>query len=135
MLAPLEVREKDLRLESSDGSGGASFEADGDLLVQALLGLVTNAAQATPERGVVALDAKRIGTELVLSVLDSGPGIAAADRDRIFEPFYSTRRGGHGLGLAVVRQIAQAHGARVEVGDADGGGARFSIVLPAAGRR
>jgi signal transduction histidine kinase len=130
MLAPLEVREKSLRLEAIDGSGGALLEADGDLLVQALLGLVTNAAQATPERGVVVLDAKRSGTEWTLSVLDSGPGIAAGDRDRIFEPFYSTRRGGHGLGLAVVRQIAQAHGARVEVDDNDGGGARFSIVLP-----
>src|SRR5688572_1590259 len=131
LLAPLDVREKGLRLDARDRSEGAQLEADGDLLVQALLGLVTNAAQATPERGVVALEARRAGDDLVLSVLDSGPGIAAADRDRIFEPFYSTRRDGHGLGLAVVRQIAHAHGARVEVGDNEGGGARFSIVLPA----
>ena len=66
---------------------------------------------------------------------DDGPGVPEADRERIFEPFYSTRRDGHGLGLAVVRQIARALGARVEVGDDEAGGARFSIVFPAALRR
>jgi two-component system sensor histidine kinase FlrB len=58
--------------------------------------------------------------------------VPESERERIFEPFYSTRPDGHGLGLAVVRQIARAHGARVEVGANEGGGARFSITLPVA---
>jgi signal transduction histidine kinase len=131
LLAPLEVRAKALRLEVDDRSSGAEIEADADLLSQALLGLLANAAQAAPERGTVTLAARYSAGELALSVLDDGPGVPLADRERVFEPFYSTRPEGHGLGLAVVRQIARAHGARIEVGDREGGGARFSIVLPA----
>jgi signal transduction histidine kinase len=131
LLQPLEVREKDLRLEVRDRSGGAEFDADADLLGQALLGLVANAAQAAPQRGIVVLEATATQSEVTLTVLDDGPGVPEVERERIFEPFYSTRPGGHGLGLAVVRQIARAHGARVAVGDRDGGGARFSITMPA----
>jgi signal transduction histidine kinase len=131
LLQPLEVREKGLRLEVRDASSGAAIDADPDLLGQALLGLVTNAAQAAPDRSVVAVEASLTGSGVVLSVRDGGAGVPAAERERIFEPFFSTRREGHGLGLAVVRQIARAHGAEVRVGDAEGGGACFSIVLPA----
>ena len=53
-------------------------------------------------------------------------------RSRVFEPFFTTRPRGTGLGLAIARQIVEAHGGHIEVGDADGGGARFSITLPAA---
>ncbi|HEX2465793.1 MAG TPA: ATP-binding protein [Thermoanaerobaculia bacterium] len=131
LLQPLEVREKSLRLDVRDASGAAEIGADADLLSQALLGLVTNAAQAARERGSITLEARSTGDEIALSVSDDGPGIPEADRERIFEPFYSTRRDGHGLGLAVVRQIARAHGARIEVDGNEGGGARFSIVFPA----
>jgi signal transduction histidine kinase len=133
LLAPLEVREKALTLEARDRSGAATIEADPDLLTQALLGLVANAAQAAPAGSVVTLEAREADGEVVLSVLDGGPGVAPADRERIFEPFFSTRPEGHGLGLAVVRQIARAHGALVRVGDAAGGGACFSIALPRRG--
>jgi signal transduction histidine kinase len=132
LLAPLEVNEKRLRLDVRDRSGGVELEADADLLCQALLGLVTNAAQATPEGGTITLEAARVDGEVALSVLDGGPGVPESDRERIFEPFFSTRKEGHGLGLAVVRQIARAHGAAVRVGEHPGGGACFSILLPAA---
>jgi signal transduction histidine kinase len=133
MLQPLEVSEKSLALEVRDLSGGAELEVDADLLCQALLGLVTNAAQAAPEGAVITLEARRQEREVSLSVIDTGPGVPEGDRERIFEPFYSTRTDGHGLGLAVVRQIARAHGAAVWVGDNPGGGACFSILLPVAG--
>ena len=86
LLSPLEVREKELRLEIRDASGGAEIDADGDLLGQALLGLVTNAAQAAPERGRVALEAHASRGEIALSVSDNGPGIPPADRERISRP-------------------------------------------------
>ena len=92
---------------------------------------MTNAAQAAPERGRITLEARSTGDEITLSVSDDGPGVPEADRERIFEPFYSTRRDGHGLGLAVVRQsrARTAPGSRWVSGEA--GGARFSIVFPA----
>jgi signal transduction histidine kinase len=132
-LAPLEVREKGLMLEILDRSEGAAVEADPDLLAQALLGLVANAAQAAPAGTAVTLEARAASDEVVLAVLDRGPGVPRPDRERIFEPFFSTREEGHGLGLAVVRQIARAHGSAVRVGDHDGGGASFSIALPRRG--
>jgi signal transduction histidine kinase len=131
LLQPLEVREKNLRLEVRDASGGAALEVDADLLTQALLGLLTNAAQASPERGTVALEAHASDGAAMLSVADSGPGVPESQRERIFEPFFSTRKDGHGLGLAVARQIVRAHGATLRVDDNEGGGARFSIVFPA----
>jgi signal transduction histidine kinase len=130
LLQPLEVREKHLRGEVRDRSEGAAVEVDPDLVSQALLGLLTNAAQAAPEEGVVTLEASLEGSALSLAVLDTGPGVPSADRERIFEPFFSTRKDGHGLGLAVVRQIARAHGALVRVGDNAGGGASFALVFP-----
>jgi signal transduction histidine kinase len=131
LLQPLELREKGIRLVIRDTTDGVAIEADADLLGQALLGLLTNAAQAAPERGRVTLEARVRGGEIELSVEDDGPGVPESERERIFEPFYSTRRDGHGLGLAVVRQIAGAHGGAVVVGDGQAGGARFTMVLPA----
>ena len=67
-----------------------------------------------------------------LSVSDQGPGVPAADRDKLFERFWRADRSGGrgaGLGLAIVQRIAAAHGARIEVGDAAGGGAKFTILF------
>src|SRR5437667_148346 len=67
-----------------------------------------------------------------IAVADSGPGVPAELRARIFEPFFTTRPHGTGLGLAVARHIVEAHGGRIEVGERTGGGARFTLRLPAA---
>ena len=67
-----------------------------------------------------------------LAVADSGPGVPADLRGRIFEPFFTTRPRGTGLGLAVARQIVEAHGGRIDVGEDTGGGARFTVRLPVA---
>ena len=76
------------------------------------------------------------GGDVVLRVDDDGPGIAVADRERVLERFVrldearSRQRGGAGLGLAIVRGVVETHGGRIVVGEADGGGARFDVVLP-----
>jgi signal transduction histidine kinase len=67
-----------------------------------------------------------------LIVLDNGDGVPAELRDQIFVPFFSTKRGGAGVGLSLVRQIALAHGGQVKVGDAESGGAAFTLSLPTA---
>jgi signal transduction histidine kinase len=80
----------------------------------------------------VALEAAAADGAVELRVADSGPGVPPEVRERIFEPFFTTRARGTGLGLAVARQIVEAHGGRISVGDSPGGGARFTLRLPAA---
>jgi two-component system NtrC family sensor kinase len=97
-----------------------------------LLGLLANAAAAAPSGGEVGLAAAASDGAVELAVADSGPGVPPELRARIFEPFFTTRPRGTGLGLAVARQIVEAHGGRIEVGERAGGGARFTVRLPAA---
>ena len=94
-----------------------------------------NAADASPPGAAIRMYAVVDGNELRLSVSDEGPGVPPDLRERIFEPFFSTkdkrmRTGGMGLGLALVRRTVVAAQGRIEVDDADGGGARFTVILP-----
>ena len=110
-------------------------------LVQVLLNIIINSCQAMgDEGGMLRICANQEGgTGCVnISVTDSGPGIAAGDIRRIFEPFFSTKQladdggqSGTGLGLAVCRDIITAHGGFIEVQSAEGQGATFTIFLPA----
>lgn len=106
----------------------AAVDAEG--VRQALLNLVGNALEVSPKDGEIALRAKRHRGELVLEVEDRGPGVAAELRERVFEPFFTTRPEGTGLGLAVVERIALAHGGAVEIEDAVPHGALFRMILP-----
>lgn len=104
--------------------------ADADLLDQALINLLRNAMDAVRESpaAAIALAALRDGDgRTVLSVADNGPGIDPAIRERIFVPFYTTKRQGTGIGLTLVRQIAAVHDAALTVGEAPGGGALFRM--------
>ncbi|RDI69445.1 HAMP domain-containing sensor histidine kinase [Nocardia pseudobrasiliensis] len=85
--------------------------------------------------GVIAVGVRRDGGEVVITVDDAGPGVAAEDRERIFDRFVTVRRGrrsgtGTGIGLALVAETVAAHGGRVECGERHGGGARFTVWLP-----
>ncbi len=107
-------------------------------LVQVVLNLVVNALQALPADSTgtneVTLRTRDEGARVLLDVADSGPGVPAADRDRIFEPFFSTKEigKGTGLGLFVCRNIVQGLAGDVEVLDRPAGGALFRVTLPAA---
>lgn len=104
--------------------------ADADLLDQALINLMRNAMEALKDtaKGVIAVSGARDGDgHPVLCVSDNGPGIAADERERIFVPFYTTKRQGTGIGLTLVRQIAAVHGADLSVTDTPGGGATFRL--------
>jgi signal transduction histidine kinase len=61
---------------------------------------------------------------------DNGPGLTADQRERIFEPFYTTKTKGTGLGMAIAKRIVQSHGGRIEAGDAPGRGAQIIVTLP-----
>ena len=109
-----------------------------ELLRQALFNLVENAVKYGPEGGQVRLCAELDGTDIVISVADQGPCIPPELRERVFEPFFrvdtarSRELGGTGLGLALVRAIAEVHGGSVWVEEHQAGGNRFVLRLPAA---
>lgn len=106
--------------------------ADADLLSQVILGLLGNAAEVMPTGGRIVLDAQQREQGIEIAVADSGPGVPQELRARVFEPFFTTRERGTGLGLAVARHIMQAHGGDIAVQDnPNGGGARFVLSLPA----
>jgi signal transduction histidine kinase len=115
-----------------------SLLADPDRLAQALRNLVRNAIDHTrPETGLVRLEVDRLAPDRVrFAVVDDGPGIPAAERARVFERFHRTdagrsrATGGAGLGLAIVRAVAEAHHGRVVASAGEQGGARFELELP-----
>jgi signal transduction histidine kinase len=112
------------------------IEGDPDLLRQAFLNLLLNAVQAVADGGRirVACRVEQEETQAVAlaQVADDGPGVPPEARERIFDPFYTTRAGGMGLGLAIVQRIASAHGGWVSVGRAAEGGAEFTVGVPSA---
>ncbi|HEX6852172.1 MAG TPA: ATP-binding protein [Candidatus Polarisedimenticolaceae bacterium] len=108
--------------------------ADAGQIHQALVNLVLNGMQVMPSGGVLTLETGRDGNDVEIRVRDRGPGIPKGDEDRIFEPFYTTRPGGTGLGLAMSRRIAAAHRGSLSAENAPGGGAIFRLRLPAATR-
>ena len=120
-------------------AGGTFGAIAGDevMLRQLLVNLVRNAAEACESAGTVPVveirgrvDAER-GTT-TLAVADNGPGIPQADRERVFQPFFTTRSRGSGLGLAIVQKIALLHNGSVTAGASAGGGARIELTFPLA---
>jgi two-component system, OmpR family, sensor kinase len=118
-----------------DGAAVGRATIDEQRLMQAVLQLAANAVRHTTEGGLVALGSAIRNDHVRFWVRDSGPGVSIQDRDRIFERFYRGRSGyrrsdGAGLGLSIVRAIAEAHGGRVELESEPGQGATFTVVLP-----
>ncbi|GIX31889.1 MAG: two-component sensor histidine kinase [Porticoccaceae bacterium] len=113
------------------------LEGSPELLRRAVENVLRNAVRHTAPGSAVEVRARREGEEVVIAVDDCGPGLAAADRERIFEPFVRLdparghRDGGHGLGLAIARKAAELHGGTIAALPAPGGGLRVEIRLPA----
>lgn len=108
---------------------------DRDLVIRVVTNLVHNAIKWTPEGGSITITAAPSGEEVVVSVLDSGPGIPSDHVERIFERFYQvdpsrSGREGTGLGLAICKHIVEAHGGHIWAeGNELGGGGRFRFTL------
>jgi two-component system sensor histidine kinase PilS (NtrC family) len=106
-------------------------ELDISQITQVLWNLVRNGSEAMDGKGRLDLDLEELDRELVrIRVHDRGKGIAAADIDRIFEPFFSTKSGGTGIGLALVHRIVDEHGGGIDVKSTLGEGTVFTIELP-----
>jgi signal transduction histidine kinase len=113
-------------------------EGDEVLLRQAISNLLRNALEACAGAGAPSIaihsDLDVAARVSRISITDNGPGVPAALRERVFQPFFTTKRDGTGLGLALVQKIIVFHNGRVAVTSAQKGGASFQITLPLAGR-
>jgi len=117
----------DLRLDPSL----PPIEADGEQLKQVLLNLMINACQAIPGRGTISIStAMESPDRLVIHVIDSGTGIAPQDVEKVFDPFFSTKPAGTGLGLAVIQRIINGHNGRIELTSGQEKGTDVKISLP-----
>jgi len=134
-LVSAEARKREVRLELKPAVLPV-IEGDPEKLRQAFLNIILNGLQATPPDGSVTItvsleEAKASGPgSIELSFSDTGPGIEADKMERIFEPFYTSKEGGTGLGMAITRKIIEGHGGRIEVMSEPGAGADFRIHLP-----
>ena len=135
---------REVRVAFADGADGVRVRADEDLLHRAVLNLGLNAVQwagpgGTVEVAVDVLEADILSTQLAstravrIRVSDTGPGVEPGDAEHVFDPFFTLRPGGTGLGLALVQRAAEAHGGAVLVDEprGDGWGATFTLYLPA----
>ena len=98
----------------------------------ALLNLILNAIEATPEHGVVSIANKRAGDSVRLEITDTGPGFDEEKAKKIFEPFYTTKAGGLGLGMPYAKRIIEQHGGTISLNSRPGEGTTISVALPAA---
>lgn len=105
-------------------------QVDANQVRQAVLNLVRNAVEASPAGSCVAIRAVQTPKQVVVEIADSGAGIAPDELDHIFEPFYTTKSSGTGLGLAMTQQIVEEHGGRLDVESTVGVGTTFRIILP-----
>lgn len=102
----------------------------GEQIKQALLNLALNALQAMPEGGILEVSSYNQPKSVQIKISDSGPGVAPEDRERIFNPFVTTRETGTGLGLAITQRIVQGHDGHIVLESPPGQGASFTISLP-----
>ena len=106
------------------------FSFDAELLEHAFYNLLINAAQASQPGGAVTVKTRAGGADAEVSVIDRGCGIERAQRDNIFNPFFTTKPQGVGLGLAIVAKIVDEHGGNITVESEPGKGSVFRVILP-----
>lgn len=129
-LLAVELATRNIELTTQVVPETLEVSADAELLDQALINLLRNAMEALRDGqpGKITLTGTlESGGHVVISVADNGPGIPADQREKIFVPFFTTKRQGSGVGLTLVRQIAIVHGASVSISETSGGGATISI--------
>ena len=119
-----------MQLRLRKHSQHVAANVDARLLKQAVLNLMINAVQAMPEGGDLMLSLVVDPRHATIDVIDTGPGIPPDVAEKIFQAYYTTKRGGSGIGLAMAKRIAEEHGGRIAVRSEVGKGSDFSIRLP-----
>jgi two-component system sensor histidine kinase HydH len=106
------------------------FLLDGQLMERVFYNLLLNAAQVSPPRGSVTVKTRQVGDMVEIAVIDRGPGIDPKNIESIFNPFFTTKSSGVGLGLAIVSKIVDEHGGSISVKSEPGGGSVFRVYVP-----
>ena len=122
----------DVRIDQRFAPGMPLVRLDAEQIRRVIINLVDNAIEAMERRGHIVVETQLDAANSVVRVVvaDDGPGIPPAEREKLFLPYYSTKRRGSGLGLAIVRRIIAEHGGSIDVGDNTPRGTRFTIELP-----
>jgi signal transduction histidine kinase len=119
---------------TSLGGAGEALVDPGQLR-QALDNVLRNAVEATPDGGQVTVTVRTRADGHDIEVADTGPGIPPEDLPRLFDLYFTTKKDGTGVGLAVTQQIVTAHGGTIEVDSEPGRGTRMTVKIPAASER
>jgi two-component system nitrogen regulation sensor histidine kinase NtrY len=122
----------DVQIEQRFAPDLPLVRVDAEQMKRVVINLVDNAIEAMERRGHILVEIQPDPANSVVRIVvaDDGPGIPAGEREKLFLPYYSTKRRGSGLGLAIVRRIVAEHGGSIDVGDNTPRGTRFTIELP-----
>ncbi len=126
----LQADKKRLHIEQQLYAQNPVIACDAELLTQVFLNLLINAIQIVPDNGIIRIRSTSLAQQICIEIADNGPGIAADDYQRLFDPFFTKREGGIGLGLTVTKQIMLAHRGDIFAKQSEWGGACFTLLLP-----
>jgi signal transduction histidine kinase len=133
-LIPLpEFKEKDITLSVKLAQGIPEVNVDEHQIYQALVNIFNNAIQAISQQGEITIKTEQRQNGILIAVVDTGAGISDEEKEKVFEPFFTKKQSGTGLGLAVVKKIIDNHKGTITITDRKGGGTVFSLWLPVNG--
>jgi signal transduction histidine kinase len=127
-----ELERANVKLHTNFDPVLTTINVDADQLWPAMLNLIRNSCEAMPGGGELTIDTRFDGGQVVLRVIDIGKGMTEEQRQQVFTPFFTTKKEGIGLGMALVHQIVTEHGGHVECESIRGKGSTFTIILPRA---
>lgn len=129
-LLSAQARQKQVFISEYFESQHPTVLCDAEQMTQIFLNLIQNSLQILPLGGRISISIRDAVGQAVVEIADDGPGIADDAMNRVFEPFFTKREGGIGLGLSIVRQIVESHGGKITAGKSHLGGASFTLRLP-----
>jgi signal transduction histidine kinase len=130
-----EIKDRDIVVETELRSDLPSLEVDRDQMKQVFYNAIKNSFEAMKRRGILRIRTDRDDTHVKISFTDTGGGISAENLSRVFEPYFTTKEGGSGLGLLIVRRIVREHGGELSIESSEGKGLTLTIRLPLLDRR
>jgi two-component system, NtrC family, sensor histidine kinase HydH len=127
----MSAEEKGVTIETVLPEAALDLKVDAPQLARALINLINNAVEASPNGKLVKVVTREAGRTTRIDIIDEGVGMDDATRERIFEPFFTAKTGGTGLGAASAMQVVRAHGGSIEVRSVPGSGTTVTVELPA----